>query len=179
MTRTTWTRVERGVPAASLRTLCAAADAIGLDLVVRAYPGRRLTLRDRGQMHAAQRLVALSHPSTSHELEVAAGDHGEAIDLVLWRPREVLAVEIVRRLVDFQAQYRALALKRDWLARQHARPIRLVIALEDLRLNRRALVGHELLIQRTLPAGTRQVFAALTSGADLGTDALAWLRRNR
>jgi len=177
MTRSTWTRIERGVPAASLRTLCSAADAVGLDLVVRTYPGQRPTLRDRAQLDLAQRLSGVSHQSMAHELEVPAGDHGESVDLIFWAPLEILAVEIVRRIVDFQAQYRSLSLKRDWLARQHARPVRLILALEDLRANREALVGHRQLIRATLPAGTHQLMAALRTGRELGTDALVWLRR--
>lgn len=179
MNRWTWTQIERGVPAASLRTLCSAADVVGLDLVLRMYPGRGTTLRDRGQLYLAERLCGLGHPSMSHELEVRAGDHGEAIDLVFWGPREILAVEIVRRVVDFQAQYRSMTLKRDWLARHHARPVRLILALEEARPNRQALIGHSQLIRSTMPGGTRQLIAALTTGRELGADALVWLRRRR
>ncbi|MDQ3691719.1 MAG: helix-turn-helix domain-containing protein [Chloroflexota bacterium] len=54
VSRSTWDRVEAGDSTVTLTTLCAVTDAIGLDLVVRAHPGRGTSLRDRGQMAIAQ-----------------------------------------------------------------------------------------------------------------------------
>ena len=175
--RSTWVRVERGSPTATLATLCAVTDAVGLDLVIHAYPGRGTSLRDRGQLKIAQYLARAAHPAWDVSLEVTAGDHGQAIDQVFWGSNEILAVEIIRRMGDFQGQYRSVSLKRDWLARQHRRPVRLVLAVEDLRSNRTALAPHIGLIGPTFPSGSRQIMQTIRSGRALGSDGLLWIRR--
>lgn len=177
VSRSTWERIEAGFPGVAVGTLCAVTDAVGLDLVVRAYPGSGLRLRDRGQLAIAQRLVALADSSWSAGLEVTAGDHGQAIDLVFARGDEIVAVEIIRHLGDFQAQYRSASLKRDWLARHHQRPTRLVLAIEDLRANRAALAPIEALVGSALPAGSRRVLDALRTGTALSSDGMLWVRR--
>jgi transcriptional regulator with XRE-family HTH domain len=177
VSRSTWERVERGSPAVTLRTMCAVTDAVGLDLVIRAHPGRGLSLRDRGQMAIAEYLRAQAHPAWSGSLEVTAGEFGRAIDQVFWGTDEILAVELIRHMADYQGQYRSASLKRDWLAGQHARPVRLVLVVEDLRSNRAVLGPHVALIRSVLPAGSRQVMEALRSGRPLGSDALMWIRR--
>lgn len=169
--------MERGSPAASLTTLCTVTDAIGLDLVVHAYPGRGTSLRDRGQLTIAQYLAESAHPAWTMSLEVTAGDHGQAIDQVFWGSHEILAVEIIRHLGDYQGQYRSVSLKRDWLASQHGRPVRLVLAIEDLRLNRAAIAPHLGVVRSVLPAGSHQVTQALRTGRPLGSDGLMWVRR--
>jgi transcriptional regulator with XRE-family HTH domain len=174
--RSTWERIEHGDPGVALATLCAAADAVGLDVVIHGYPGKGSSLRDRGQLVIAQYLAESAHASWSASLEVTAGDHGQAIDQVFWRADEIVACEIVRHLRDYQGQYRSFSLKRDWLARQHRRPVRLVLAVEDLRSNRVAVGPHIHLIRSALPAGSRRIMAALRSGQPLGSDGLLWVR---
>ena len=179
VSRSTLVRVEQGSGAATLQTLCAVSDAVGLDLVIRAYPGRGTSLRDRGQLLIADLLSRAAHPAWKVALEVAAGNHGQAIDQVLWGSDEILAVEIVRHLGDYQAQYRSISLKRDWLASQHQRPVRLVLAVEDLRSNRAALSPHVGLLNSSLPAGSRRIWQAIRTGRRLGSDGLLWVRRYR
>lgn len=173
----TWERVEQGSPATTLTTLCAVTDAVGLDLVIRAHPGKRTSLRDRGQMAIAEYLAGVAHPAWKVGLEITAGQFGQAIDEVFWGPDEILAVEIIRHMADYQGQYRSVSLKRDWLANRHRRPVRLVLAVEDLRSNRTAVSPHMGLISSVLPAGSRQVMDALRSGRPLGSDGLVWVRR--
>lgn len=177
VSRSTWERVELGFPAATLTTLCAVTDAVGLDLVLRAYPGSGTALRDRGQLAIAQHLAGLAHSAWTVRLEVSAGDYGQAIDMVFWGGSEVLAVEIIRHLADYQSQYRSVSLKRDWLAHRHQRPIRLVLAVEDLRRNRTALAPYMGVLDSVLPAGSHRVLGALRSGRPLGSDGLLWVRR--
>ena len=177
VSRSTWVRAEAGSPQTALATLCAVTDAVGLDLVLRAYPGTRLTLRDRGQLSIAQRLAALAHPGWTVSLEEPAGDHGQAVDLVITGGSEIVAIEIIRHLNDYQAQYRSAVLKREWLGRLHRRPIRVVMAVEDLRSNRAALAPFAAIIGSALPAGSRSVLDSLRSGQPLGTDGLLWVRR--
>jgi transcriptional regulator with XRE-family HTH domain len=177
VSRSTWERVELGSPTATLTTLCAVTDAVGLDLVIRAHPGRGASLRDRGQMAIADYLAGIAHPAWTVSLEVTAGQFGQAIDQVFWGPDEILGIEIIRHMADHQAQHRSGSLKRDWLADQHRRPVRLVLAVEDLRSNRAALSPHIGLIKSVLPAGSRQIMDALRTGRPLGSDGLLWVRR--
>jgi hypothetical protein len=166
-----------GSAAATLAALCAVSDSVGLDLVIRAYPGRGTSLRDRGQLLIAEYLAREAHPAWTVELEVTAGEHGQAIDEVFWGPDEILAIEIIRHVGDYQGQFRSVQLKRDWLGRHHRRPIRLVLAIEDLRSNRSALAPHIGLVGSIVPAASRQIMQAIRAGRPLGADGLLWVRR--
>lgn len=173
----TWRRIERGAPGASVATLCAMTDAVGRDFVAQAYPGGELPLRDTGQLELAQAIAVMASRAWTANLEVPAGDHGEAIDLVLWGPGEIMAVEIERLMLDAQAQVRRLTLKRDWLAARHRRPVRLVVIVEDTRRNRAAMAPHLSVLRMSFPAGSRDVYGAIRSGRAIGRDGMAWLRR--
>src|SRR6188768_948830 len=63
VSRSTWDRIERGTPAVTVAVLVSACDAVGLDLVCRAYPSRDLRLRDSGQLSIAQWLSGQAHVS--------------------------------------------------------------------------------------------------------------------
>ncbi len=177
VSRDTEGRVETGNPRVGLDALCSVGTAVGLDIVIRAYPSRPLSLRDSGQLTLARLLCDQAHGGWDAALEVPAGDHGEATDVGFFGAQEILASEIERLILDFQAQYRRGALKRDELARRHSRPVRLVLVVEDTRRNRAAVAEHEALIRRSLPAGSREVLKALRTGHALGRDGLLWLRR--
>ena len=177
--RSTWDRIEAGDPAVTVAALTAAADAVGLDLVLQMYPGREPSLRDSGQMAMAQSLAELAAPAWRASFEEPAGEHGRAIDLVLWGPDEILAVEIERQLVDWQSQLRRWSAKRDWLAAQHARPVRLVVMVAETHGNRAALRPFASVTERTFPAGTRAVLQAIRSPTPLGADGLCWMRQPR
>lgn len=177
VSRDTEGRVETGDAHVGLEALCSVGRAVGLDIVIRAYPSRPMSLRDSGQLTIARLLCDQAHGSWNAILEVPAGDHGEATDIVFFGSREILASEIERMILDFQGQYRRGAQKRDELARQHNRPVRLVLIVEDTRRNRAALAEHEAFIRRSLPAGSREVLKALRTGQPLGRDGLLWLRR--
>lgn len=154
-------------------------EAVGLDFVAQVYPGREPRLRDTGQLELANVISAMASGAATVSLEVPAGDHGEAVDMVLWRPGEILALEFERLMLDAQAQLRRVILKRDWLAARHQRPVRLVVVVEDTRRNRAAMGPHLSVIRTTFPAGSREVYGAVRSGHVLGRDGLAWLRRPR
>jgi transcriptional regulator with XRE-family HTH domain len=172
-------RIEHGDPGAELDTLCAIGAAVGLDLVLQAYPATAPSLRDSGQLIVAQYLCSLAHASWKAELEVPAGDHGEAIDVGFFGAREIIDVEIDRLILDWQKQHRRNVLKRDHLAARHQRPVRLVVAIEDTVRNRSAVAPHLPFIHSVLPAGTREVLRALRTGEPLGRDGLIWIRRSR
>jgi hypothetical protein len=96
--------------------------------------------------------------------------------MLLFGPDEILHVEIERMLLDFQAQYRSALRKREYLDGLHARPVRLVLAVEDTERNRTAAAPHLALIRSALPAGSRAVLNAVRNGRPLGTDGLLWVR---
>jgi transcriptional regulator with XRE-family HTH domain len=179
LARSTWERIEQGTPTVTLAALIAAADAVGLDFVCNTYPGREPGLRDSGQFAIAHWFAGQAHSGWQTTLEEMAGDHGEAIDMVLWGPSEIIAIEIERHLLDWQAQLRRWRLKCEWLAARHSRPVRLVIAVADTTANRRALEPFLSTVHQVLPAGTRAVLAAVRSGDPLGTDGLCWVRTRR
>lgn len=170
-------RIEAGDPAVGLANVCAVAEAVGLEPVVSVYPGRRPGLRDTGQMTIARHLIEARHPSLEARLEATAGERGEAGDLLLLGPSEIIHVEIDRRIDDFQDRYRRNAAKRNWLAAHHDRPVRLVMVVEDTPRNRTALAGHREVTSHVLPASSRDVLRALATGRPLGRDGLLWIRR--
>jgi transcriptional regulator with XRE-family HTH domain len=172
-------RVEQGDPSVQLDTLCAVAEAVGIDVVVTGYPATGISLRDAGQLTVARIICSMAHPSWQPQLEVPAGEHGEAIDLVLFGPDEIIAAEIDRRLLDFQETHRRNVRKRDHLAAQHQRPVRSVLVTEDTRRNRQAVEPHLELIRSVFPAGSREVLNAVRSGEPLGRDGLVWMRPYR
>lgn len=172
-------RVEQGDPSVQLDTICAVAEAVGIDVVVTGYAAAGISLHDAGQLTIARIVCAMAHPSWHPQLEVPAGDHGEAIDLVLFGPDEIIAAEIDRRLLNFQEMHRRNVRKRDYLAAQHQRPVRSIVITEDTRRNRQAVEPHLELIRRMLPAGSREVLASVRSGAPLGQDGLLWMRPYR
>jgi len=169
-------RIEAGDPGVQLNTLVAVADAIGLDTVLKLYPSAGPRLRDSEQLHIAEALAKIANPRWEPAFEVQAGDHGEAADLVLYGPEEILHVEIDRRRVDHQAQYRRDAAKRRYLELGEARPVRLVLVVVDAPANREAMRPHLEIIRRQFPAGSREVLRALRSGRPLGRDGLLWVR---
>ena len=175
----TYARLEAGDPHARLMTMCAAGEAIGLDLVLQAYPGRPPSLRDTGQLELANWLCGQAHPSWQPAVELLVGDHGESIDTAFFGASEILANEIERMAADFQGQYRRADRKREILAAQHQRPVRLILTIEDTRRNRAAIEPHLAFIRTVLPAGSREVLRALRTGQPLGRDGLLWVRRPR
>lgn len=172
-------RVEGGDPSVQLDTICAVAEAVDIDVVVTGYPAAALSLRDAGQLTIARIVCSRAHPSWRAQLEVPAGDHGEAIDLVFFGPEEIIAAEVDRRLLDFQETHRRNVRKRDYLAARHQRPIRSVLITEDTRRNRRVIEPHLELLRQVLPAGSREILKAIRSGDALGRDGLLWVRPYR
>lgn len=163
----------------TVAALVAATAAVGLDLVLQTYPGREPGLRDSGQLAFAQQLVAMASPTWRASLEEPAGEHGQAVDLVLWSPEEVIAVEIERMLIDWQAQLRRWSAKREWLAARHSRRVRLVVLAADTRRNRVAVAPFAAVIGKTFPSGSRAVLHAVRTGSVLGADGLCWMRQPR
>lgn len=170
-------RVHAGDGGVQTHTLCAIASALGLQVSLRAFEQRTPSLRDTGQMEIVELIRATAHESLRSAIEVTAGEHGRSADLVLFGPEEILHVEVERLLLDFQAQYRSALRKREFLDAAHARPVRLVIAVEDTVRNRSVVAAHASLVGSALPAGSRAVLRSLRTGQPLATDGLLWVRR--
>lgn len=173
----TQSRAEDGDPNLGLVTMCAIGEAVGLDVVITVYEGRRPSLRDTGQLTIVERLCGEAHPIWQPAAELLVGQHGEAIDTAFFGPAEIIASEVERLASDFQGQYRRADRKRQLLAERHQRPVRLVLVIEDTRANRRALEPHLEFIRSVLPADSRGVLRGLRSGKPLGRDGLLWRRR--
>ena len=172
---TTQRRVEDGDPSVEMSTLCRVASAVGLRVWGKAFPAGTPSLRDTGQLRFAEQVRSIAHVAYRIAVEHAMGN-GRAIDMALFGPVEIIAMEIERLIADFQAQYRAASAKRDELAVAHQRPVRLVMALEDTRRNRAAMREHEALIRSVLPADSREVLRAIRTGDPLGRDGLLLIR---
>ncbi len=163
----------------SLEARCRLAAACGHELGWRLYPVATVRLRDSGQLTLAQAIVGAAHATWRPQLEVpvAAGD-ARAADLLLTGPMEILHIEIERALVDFQAQVRSAQVKRELLAAQEQRPIRLVIAVPDTATSRERLAPFAHLIARTIPAESRTIWRAIRAGEPAGGDGILFVRRS-
>lgn len=168
-------RVERGDPSVGIGTACRVASAVGLKVWAKAFPVRTPSLRDTGQLRVAEMLRRATHVAYRVAIEVRLAD-GRSADEVFFGPDEIIHAEIERLLADWQAQYRSALAKREELAAQHHRPVRLVLIVEDTRTNRAAIRPHATLIRSVLPAGSRDVMVALRSGRPLGRDGMLWIR---
>lgn len=177
VSRSTVLRVESGEPGVHLDTLAAVCDALGLNLSVKVFPAREPSLRDSGQLRIAQFICSQAGKAWKPRLEHATGDGPlRAADVVFFGADEIIDFEIERRPVDYQAQYRRIAEKRDALQRQFDRPVRLVMVVEDTRRSRSAVQPHLELIRLSLPATSADVWRSIRAGRPLGRDGLLWVR---
>lgn len=173
-----WAELGRGN--LSLEARCRLAAACGHELGWRLYPVATVRLRDSGQLTLAQAIVGAAHGSwrPSLEVPVAPGD-ARAADLLLTGPTEIIHIEIERALVDFQAQLRSAQVKRELMAAQAERPIRLVIAVPATRSSRERLAPFAQLIAQTMPVTSRRIASALHSGDPVGGDGMLFVRAAR
>ena len=154
-------RIERGeLRELTVDQLSRACAAVGLRLVVRAYPDGD-PVRDAAQLALLERFRACLPPGTRWRTEVPlpiAGDR-RAWDGVATLRDGVLGVEAESRLRDMQALERRLGLKlRD------GGLDRLVLVVSDTRSNRRVLDLHRDVLRSLLPLDGRDILRALRSG---------------
>jgi transcriptional regulator with XRE-family HTH domain len=109
-------KVESGtLRSVSLETLVVIADAVGLDIACRAYPGRKPT-RDAAHARTLQELLKHVTPPMHYSLEwplppLDGIREKRAWDAVLLAPDGMTGVELEMRLYDVQDQTRRLMLK--------------------------------------------------------------------
>lgn len=156
-------RIERGVLAnVTIRQLSRACSAVGLKLVVRAYPDGD-PVRDRAHLALIDRFRARIPPElrVRTEVPVTVAPDQRAWDVVVSQPNgSTLAVEAETRLHDLQSLERRVALK----ARDGGMD-RALLLVNDTAANRRVLALHRESLRGRFPLDGREVLRALDSGA--------------
>lgn len=147
------------------------AAAVGLRVSVRLFPVGG-GVRDAAQARYIARFVARVGRAWKVRLEAPmplAGDL-RAIDVLLVAAELRIAVEVITRLADLQAQVRAAQLK----ARDSG-ATRLVLVIAATHANRNALAGARATLIPAFDLDTRRVMADLAAGRDPGRDAIVLL----
>ncbi len=148
------------------------AAAVGLQLVMRCHPAGD-GLRDAGQLRWIRAFAARVGSGWRIALEVPvpiAGDR-RAVDMMLTAGNARIAVEVVTRLTDVQAQLRRARLK--------ARDIgatRLILVIAGSARNRRAVAAARGSLVASFMLDARSVLAELAAGRDPGIDASSCCR---
>lgn len=154
-------RRERGdAPNVRVVSLAEHAAAVGLRLSITLYPTGG-GVRDAAQLRYIDRFLARVSDTFLRELEAVIPVPGDlrAVDIVLRATGCLIAVEVVTRLHDVQAQLR--------LAQAKARDIgatRLILAVAATHANRRALDEARPALATAWDLDTRRVMAALAAG---------------
>jgi transcriptional regulator with XRE-family HTH domain len=147
------------------------AAAIGLKLSVNLWPVGG-GVRDAAQARIVAAFVARVGRAWRVVLEAPIPIAGDlrAVDILLVRGEVRVAIEVITRLADLQAQVRAAQLKaRDLGA------TRLILVVAGTHSNRRALEATRGTLAEAFDLDTRRVMADLARGADPGRDAIVVL----
>ena len=157
-------RTERGARSATLDDLSVMASVVGLDLVVRLFPGPD-PVRDRAHVRLFGRLQA-ELPGLEWLTEVPLPLPGDqrAIDAVVRLGSQRVGFELETRLVDAQALVRRIALKQ-----RDAGISSMVLVLADTRANRAALAAAGETLRPTFPLARHEVIASLRAGRQTPT----------
>jgi transcriptional regulator with XRE-family HTH domain len=144
------------------------AAAIGLRLSVRLWPVGG-GIRDAAQARYIARFVARVGRAWKVILEAPMPQAGDlrAIDVLLLAPEIRIAVEVITRLADIQAQVRAAQLKA-----RDAGATRLVLVIAATHANRNALANARGTLAAAFDLDTRRVLADLAAARDPGRDAI-------
>ena len=154
-------RIERGLHQnVTVRDLCLACAAVGLEFGGRAYPDGD-AVRDVGHERLLARLRERLPSETAWRTEVPLPIPGDrrAIDAVARLGPTVVGFEAETRLTDIQALSRRLSQKQ----RDAKLPI-LILVAADTRHNRAVVATHGATLRSTFELGTRAVLQALTRG---------------
>lgn len=168
-----FSRLERGrTSGVSIEDACVALDAVGLDLVVKTYPGGP-PIRDAAHTALLDRLRPRCHASIRLLTEVGmpiAGDQ-RAWDLVAVGPAWRHRFEAETRARDCQALTRRIRLK----ARDSGDIGGVSLLLLDSRHNRDFVAMHAATLAETFPVPASVALAALRTGADPGAGSVILL----
>ncbi len=151
--------------------LAAHAAAVGLRLSLRLYPVGG-GIRDAAQARYVAAFVGRVARSWKVALEAPVPVVGDlrAVDVLLTSTIATVAVEVITRLTDLQAQLRAAELKR-----RDLRATRLIIVVAATHANRNALLGARGALVQSYDLDSRRVLADLAAGRDPGRDAIVLL----
>lgn len=170
-------RLEAGDIRLSVVIVASVFSALGMDLSLKAYPGRGVRLRDSGQIALTEAIRAAAHSIWRIHLEAPVGDpNGQAADVLLLGRSFGIHIEVESALVDLQAQLRKGQLKRDRLEQRLALKLAFVLALGESKRNRQAVQAAGDVVHAVLPASTREVMTSLRGGLPLHHDGLLWVR---
>lgn len=164
ISRSAISRTEAGKAAhLTVVELAVVASVLGLDSVVRGYPGGT-AVRDAGQSSELQSFLHMAAPPLRYRIEVPlpiVADRPErrAWDAVLFGHGERTAIELEMRLRDIQGQRRRIGLKR-----RDDPTERFLLLVADTRGNRRVLSEFEALFADLRRLRSDVVELALRSG---------------
>jgi len=147
------------------------AAAVGFRLSVKLYPVGG-GIRDAAQARYVAAFVARAGRMWKVTLEAPiplAGDL-RAVDVLLSSERARIAVEVVTRLADLQAQLRAAHLKA-----RDIKSTRLILVIAGTHANRRALASARPALFGTFDLDTRRLLVELAAGRDPGRDGIVIL----
>lgn len=159
------------VPNLTGRDIAVHAAAVGLKLALSLWPVGG-GIRDAGQARYIARFLARVGRAWRSALEVPVPKPGDlrAADIMLTARGIRIAVEVITRLADLQAQLRAAQLKaRDLDA------TRLVIVVAGTHANRRALAETRPALLESFDLNTARVMSDLAGGRDPLRDAIVVL----
>lgn len=171
ISRSYLSRIERGrVRNMNLALACRLCGALGLDLVVKAYPAGA-PIRDAAHVALLQRFdqqVSSAYRRRNESGMSQVGD-GRAWDRRLDGPASV-GVEGETHLSDVQALERKMSLKQRDSGVQ-----RLILLVQGSRHNREVLRLAAPELRQTFPLTTREVLSALRAGGDPGANGIVIL----
>jgi transcriptional regulator with XRE-family HTH domain len=164
------TRVFAGDRQPSIAVLVSLARALGADLSIRAFPTTGPNIRDRAQAPIVEELLRIAHSSWRRSVEVAVLRPARGfIDLVLDRPREVVASEIQSRLDRLeqtirwsQDKARSLPSTDLWTAIDGDPTVHRLLVLRSTAATREIARRFESTLHAACPARSTDVFRALT-----------------
>jgi transcriptional regulator with XRE-family HTH domain len=172
MSHAQFSRIERAdIRALTVEQLCRACAAVGLKLVVRAYPGGE-PIRDAAQVALLERFHRIVPAAIPWQREVplpAAGDQ-RAWDAVLTFRDGPVAVEAETRLHDVQALERRIALKQ-----RDGGIDRVVLLVNRTATNRRVVAACREDLRPGFPLDGRDLLASLRAGRRPSSSALVLL----
>jgi transcriptional regulator with XRE-family HTH domain len=160
-------RTELGLRSPAVEELVVHAAAVGLRPSIKLYPIGG-ALRDQAQVKYIAKFVGRLGHAWRVRLDVAIPLPGDlrGIDVLL-EGSCVVAVEVITRLRDLQAQLRAAQLKQRDIGAD-----RLIVVLAGTHANRVALAEARASLLATFDLDSRRVLGLLTAGQDPGSDAV-------
>lgn len=171
LSRSQYSRLERGLAPLDLEVLSLAFAVLGMDLTARAYPSGD-AIRDAASQALLERLHRRCYPSIRWRTEVPLPMAGDlrAWDATGVAPAFGFAVEAETRLRDLQAQERRWSLKQ-----RDGGFERLIVLVADTRANREVVRLHADWVANRFPVPGRRALELLAAGIDPGGDSLILL----